>query len=159
MSKALLLNNKIWFSCFSFQDTCNMHLNPSFFPETDRDSLLLKFLGDSFYVSTLQVGFCNLIKRAKDQMNHLWVAESTENSIYSLNFDSPHCSHLKNAAASAQRWAKLSSLVCLSRLSYLVDSICCMFFRCHKFLYLLHFLQTIDKLREKVLLIIGDCKG
>ncbi|KAF3962282.1 hypothetical protein CMV_013187 [Castanea mollissima] len=74
------------------------------------------------------VGFCNLIKRAKDQMNHLWVAESTENSIYSLNFDSPHCSHLKNAAASAQRWAKLSS-------------------------------STIDKLREKVLLIIGDCEG
>uniref|UniRef100_A0A2N9G9N3 Tower domain-containing protein n=1 Tax=Fagus sylvatica TaxID=28930 RepID=A0A2N9G9N3_FAGSY len=54
------------------------------------------------------VGFYNLIKRAKDQMN--WVAESTENSIYSMNFDSPHCSHLKNAADSAQRWAKISSL-------------------------------------------------
>lgn len=102
-----------------------MQLNPSFFPETDLDPLLLKFLGDSFYVSTLQVGFCNLIKRAKDQMNHLWVAESTENSIYSLNFDSPHCSHLKNAAASAQRWAKLSSLVCFLRLILLMAFAAC----------------------------------
>ena len=29
----------------------------------------------------------------------------------------------------------------------------------NKFLCLFHFMQTIDKLREKVLFIIGDCKG
>ncbi|KAG7965180.1 hypothetical protein I3843_09G211200 [Carya illinoinensis] len=74
------------------------------------------------------VGFCNLIKRAKDQMNHLWVAEATENSIYFLNLDPPPCSHLKNAASLTQKWARMSSL-------------------------------TLDKLREKVLFIIGDCKG
>ncbi|KAK9289849.1 hypothetical protein L1049_008009 [Liquidambar formosana] len=73
------------------------------------------------------VGFCNLIKRAKDQTNHLWVAEATENSNYFFNYDLLHCSHLKNAAASVQR-KEISSL-------------------------------TIEKLREKVLSIIGHCKG
>ncbi|KAM5558573.1 protein BREAST CANCER SUSCEPTIBILITY 2 [Rosa sericea] len=61
------------------------------------------------------VGFCNLIKRAKDQMNALWVAEATEKSAYFLSFDSPHCSHLKGAAASAERWGRISSLT-ISRL-------------------------------------------
>ncbi|KAK2987308.1 hypothetical protein RJ640_000084 [Escallonia rubra] len=74
------------------------------------------------------VGFCNLIKREKDQMNHLWVAEATENSNYFLNYDHAHISHLKDAASSAQRWAMTSSL-------------------------------TIEKLRGKVLSIIGNCKG
>ncbi|XP_031398637.1 protein BREAST CANCER SUSCEPTIBILITY 2 homolog B-like [Punica granatum] len=54
------------------------------------------------------VGFCNLIKRAKDHLNHLWVAEARENSTYFLSFDSPHCSHLKDAALSTQGWAKTS---------------------------------------------------
>ncbi|KAL0913050.1 hypothetical protein M5K25_016481 [Dendrobium thyrsiflorum] len=31
------------------------------------------------------VGFCNLIKRARDRNNHLWVAEATENSTYSIS--------------------------------------------------------------------------
>ncbi|KAL5550739.1 hypothetical protein UlMin_000915 [Ulmus minor] len=57
-----------------------------------------------------KVGFCNLIKRAKDQVNHIWVAEASENSTYFLNFDSPQCSHLKDAALSAERWGKTSSL-------------------------------------------------
>ncbi|RVW27377.1 Protein breast cancer susceptibility 2-like B [Vitis vinifera] len=61
-------------------------------------------------------------------MNQLWVAEATENSDYFLVLNLPHCYHLKNAAASAERWAKISSL-------------------------------TIEKLKEKVLFIIGDCKG
>ncbi|KAK3029484.1 hypothetical protein RJ639_037505 [Escallonia herrerae] len=74
------------------------------------------------------VGFCNLIKREKDQINHLWVAEATENSNYFLNYDHAHISHLKDAASSAQRWAMTSSL-------------------------------TIEKLRGKVLSIIGNCKG
>ncbi|KAI8557146.1 hypothetical protein RHMOL_Rhmol05G0312600 [Rhododendron molle] len=74
------------------------------------------------------VGFYNLIKRANDQINHLWVADTTENSTYSLSYDHVHYSHLKNAAASAERWAKISSL-------------------------------TIEKLRQKVLSIIGNDEG
>jgi hypothetical protein len=35
----------------------------------------------------LQVVFFDLIKRAKDQLNHPWIAEATENSTYSLSFD------------------------------------------------------------------------
>ncbi|KAF3448040.1 hypothetical protein FNV43_RR08748 [Rhamnella rubrinervis] len=73
------------------------------------------------------VGFCNIIKRAKDQVNHLWVAEASENSTYFLSFNTPHFSHLKDAAAAAERWGKISAIP--------------------------------DKLREKVLFIIGDCKG
>lgn len=55
------------------------------------------------------VGFCNLIKRANDQINRLWVAETTENSTYCLSYDHLHYSHLKKAAASTERWAKISS--------------------------------------------------
>ncbi|XWS60009.1 hypothetical protein CRYUN_Cryun08bG0171400 [Craigia yunnanensis] len=73
------------------------------------------------------VGFCNLVKKSKDRLNHLWVAEATENSAYFLNFN-PFCSHLKYAGASVQTWAKTSNLI-------------------------------IDKLREKVLFIIGNCEG
>ncbi|KAL7265621.1 hypothetical protein ACSBR1_003414 [Camellia fascicularis] len=74
------------------------------------------------------VGFRNLIKRAKDQINFLWVAEATENSTYSLNYDHVHCSHLKEAAVSAERWAKISS-------------------------------STIEKLRRKVLTVVGNDEG
>ncbi|KAJ8550224.1 hypothetical protein K7X08_035710 [Anisodus acutangulus] len=56
------------------------------------------------------VCFCNLIKRVKDNINNLWVAEATENSTYYLNYDHSHCSHLKDAGASAERWAKISGL-------------------------------------------------
>ncbi|CAI0424121.1 unnamed protein product [Linum tenue] len=61
------------------------------------------------------VGFCNIIKRKKDQMNELWIAEATENSTYYLTFDSRNCSHLKKTAASVQSWAKVSRSV-ISRL-------------------------------------------
>ncbi|KAF4401372.1 hypothetical protein G4B88_001566 [Cannabis sativa] len=54
------------------------------------------------------VGFCNLVKRPNDQVNHLWVAEASENSTYFLSFDSPHYSHLKNAAISAEKWGRNS---------------------------------------------------
>ncbi|CAN1276940.1 Protein BREAST CANCER SUSCEPTIBILITY 2 homolog B [Linum perenne] len=57
------------------------------------------------------VGFCNIIKRKKDQTNQLWIAEATENSTYYLNFDSPNCSHLRKTAASIQSWAKISTTV------------------------------------------------
>ncbi|GAB4834031.1 hypothetical protein Ancab_032285 [Ancistrocladus abbreviatus] len=71
------------------------------------------------------VGFCNLIKGMKDQVNDLWVAEATENSVYHLNYDHPHYSHLKYAYVSVQRWADNSS-------------------------------ATIEKLKKKVLFIVGD---
>ncbi|TKY47857.1 BREAST CANCER SUSCEPTIBILITY B [Spatholobus suberectus] len=57
------------------------------------------------------VGFCNLIKREKDHTNHIWVGDATENSAYYLNFDSLHCSHLRNAASSVRGWANNSSLI------------------------------------------------
>ncbi|XP_064963631.1 protein BREAST CANCER SUSCEPTIBILITY 2 homolog B-like [Musa acuminata AAA Group] len=56
------------------------------------------------------VGFYNLVKRARDQTNHLWVAEATENSTYSVSYNLPGNCHLKVAATSAHRWAKLSYL-------------------------------------------------
>lgn len=71
---------------------------------------------DNFHGTSLQVGFVNLIKRAKDQMNHLWVAEATENSDYFFSFDLPHCLHLKNAAASSESWTKTSNMVCTANL-------------------------------------------
>ncbi|XP_024633428.1 protein BREAST CANCER SUSCEPTIBILITY 2 homolog A isoform X2 [Medicago truncatula] len=74
------------------------------------------------------VGFCNLIKKEKDHTNHIWVADANEISTYYLKFDSPQCSHLRNAASSVRRWASNSSLI-------------------------------IEKLKEKVLGIVGDCKA
>ncbi|GJX07881.1 breast cancer susceptibility 2 homolog B-like protein [Tanacetum coccineum] len=56
------------------------------------------------------VGFCNLIKCPKDQTNHIWVAEATENSTYFLTYYGASSKHLKNAAASADQWAKASTL-------------------------------------------------
>ncbi|XP_050213613.1 protein BREAST CANCER SUSCEPTIBILITY 2 homolog B isoform X2 [Mercurialis annua] len=74
------------------------------------------------------VGFINLIKKAKDQMNHVWTAEATENSTYLLSFDSLKCSHLKSAATAVQTWAKTSSMI-------------------------------VDKLKAKILFIVGNRKG
>ncbi|KAJ8503827.1 hypothetical protein OPV22_004713 [Ensete ventricosum] len=70
------------------------------------------------------VGFYNLVKRARDQTNHLWVAEATENSTYSVSYNLPGNCHLKIAAAtSAHRWAKLSHLTIQKlkeRISYIL---------------------------------------
>ncbi|KAJ6865394.1 protein BREAST CANCER SUSCEPTIBILITY [Populus alba x Populus x berolinensis] len=59
-------------------------------------------------ISTLdsEVVFFILIKRAKDQLNHPWIAEATENSTYFLSFDSSIFLHLKNAASSTQSWPR-----------------------------------------------------
>ncbi|KAK4478421.1 hypothetical protein RD792_013891 [Penstemon davidsonii] len=57
------------------------------------------------------VGFCNLIKRPRDQVNGLWVADATENSDYFLSYDHASRNHLKDAAASVFKWAKTSSLI------------------------------------------------
>ncbi|KAK9154038.1 hypothetical protein Sjap_001518 [Stephania japonica] len=68
------------------------------------------FLPVNYALEGSIVGFCNLIKRARDQINHLWVAEATDNSTYSLLNDLPTSSHLNEAAGAANRWAKISSL-------------------------------------------------
>ncbi|KAF7825024.1 protein BREAST CANCER SUSCEPTIBILITY 2-like protein B-like isoform X1 [Senna tora] len=81
----------------------------------------------NYNLSGSTVGLCNLIKKEKDHINHIWVAEATEHSTYYLTFDSPQCSHLRNAAISIRRWANISS-------------------------------STIDKIKEKVLSVVGDCK-
>lgn len=65
----------------------------------------------------MQIGFCNLIKRERDQLNHLWVAEATENSTYFYSYDHLLASHLKDAAATAQKWANISSSVCIFGMS------------------------------------------
>ncbi|MCL7026798.1 hypothetical protein MKW94_028353 [Papaver nudicaule] len=75
----------------------------------------------SYTIEGSTVGFCNLVKRAKDQMNNLWVAEATDNSAYSLFNDLPASSHLKTAAASAYSWAKISSSVCFSVSNIMVN--------------------------------------
>ncbi|KAL8517175.1 hypothetical protein ACS0TY_015404 [Phlomoides rotata] len=54
------------------------------------------------------VGFCNLVKRARDKVNGVWVAEATENSDYSLSYKQ---SHLKDGAASVLKWANTSTLI------------------------------------------------
>ncbi|XP_047949061.1 protein BREAST CANCER SUSCEPTIBILITY 2 homolog B-like [Salvia hispanica] len=51
------------------------------------------------------VGFSNLTKRPRDQVNGLWVAEATENSDYFLSYDNGVRRHLKDAAASVAKWA------------------------------------------------------
>ncbi|KAL6520885.1 hypothetical protein OROGR_017454 [Orobanche gracilis] len=57
------------------------------------------------------VGFVNLIKRPRDEVNGLWVAEATENSDYFLSYDRAGRSHLKNAATSISKWANTSSSI------------------------------------------------
>ncbi|KAL6627377.1 hypothetical protein ACP70R_031103 [Stipagrostis hirtigluma subsp. patula] len=54
------------------------------------------------------VGFSNLVKRQKDRMRQIWVAEATESSTYTLSHEIPKKSHLKEAATSAERWASRS---------------------------------------------------
>lgn len=71
------------------------------------------------------VSFCNLIKRPIDQINHIWVAQATENSTYSLNYDGLYCSHLRDAAATAERWARISSLTIeklRQKVLYIIDN-------------------------------------
>jgi len=68
------------------------------------------------------VGFCNLLKQKRDQNNSLWVAEMTENSLHSLNFNAANFCHLKAAAESVDKWAKVS-LHMVEKLSQRVSGI------------------------------------
>ncbi|CAM0879681.1 unnamed protein product [Alopecurus aequalis] len=54
------------------------------------------------------VGFSNLVKRPKDQMRRIWVAEATESSTYTLSREISKKSHLKEAAICAEKWASSS---------------------------------------------------
>ncbi|KAL0715102.1 hypothetical protein Bca4012_064424 [Brassica carinata] len=54
------------------------------------------------------VGFCNLIKRAKDVENDMWVCEAMENSDYFLIADAACPSHLKTSGGNIQIWANLT---------------------------------------------------
>ncbi|WJX25236.1 hypothetical protein P8452_14298 [Trifolium repens] len=76
-------------------------------PLIDNDS----FPPINYNLAGSTVGFCNLIKKEKDHTNHVWVADANEISTYYLKFDSPHCSHLRNAACSVRRWASGSGLI------------------------------------------------
>ncbi|KAM0948097.1 putative breast cancer type 2 susceptibility protein [Dioscorea sansibarensis] len=62
----------------------------------------------SHNLSGTVVGFFNLVKRARDQMNHLWVAETSENSSYSVYNSLSTTSHLNKTGECAQKWAKAS---------------------------------------------------
>ncbi|KNA09601.1 hypothetical protein SOVF_152150 isoform A [Spinacia oleracea] len=57
------------------------------------------------------VGFCNLVKRAKDHANDMWVAEATENSTYFLKYNDPYCSHLKDAFGLVKKWEQSGSSI------------------------------------------------
>ncbi|KAF0920312.1 hypothetical protein E2562_034791 [Oryza meyeriana var. granulata] len=84
------------------QDDCLLAVSFSS-PTTGEDS--------AFFNSALSghiVGFSNLVKRQKDQMRHVWVAEATESSTYGLSHEIPKKSHLKEAATSAEKWASSS---------------------------------------------------
>ncbi|CAL4978042.1 unnamed protein product [Urochloa decumbens] len=72
-------------------------------PTTGEDSALF-----SYTFSGNTVGFSNLVKRQRDQMRQIWVAEATESSTYTLSHEIPRKSHLKEAVASAERWASRS---------------------------------------------------
>lgn len=109
-----------------------------------------------FYISSLQVGFCNVTKREKDQMNSLWVAEATETSAHFLSFDTPHCSHIKGAAVSTERWGRISSLVWILKLCLQLIVLPVLL---SIDLFLLFCMQTINRLKERVLCIIGASKG
>ncbi|XP_077214363.1 protein BREAST CANCER SUSCEPTIBILITY 2 homolog B-like isoform X3 [Tasmannia lanceolata] len=91
-------------------------------PVTDNDSLT----PISYNLTGSIVGFCNLVKQARDPVNHVWVAGATDHSTYC--YDLGGCSYLKEAADSAREWAKSSS-------------------------------STIQKLKERVLCIIGVCES
>ncbi|CAL4951790.1 unnamed protein product [Urochloa decumbens] len=72
-------------------------------PTTGEDTALF-----SYTFSGNTVGFSNLVKRQKDQMRQIWVAEATDSSTYTLSHEIPRKSHLKEAVASAERWASRS---------------------------------------------------
>ncbi|XP_018474420.1 protein BREAST CANCER SUSCEPTIBILITY 2 homolog B isoform X2 [Raphanus sativus] len=94
------------------------------FSTPSKDDLPTPHISQSLVGSV--VGFCNLIKRAKDAKNDMWVGEATENSVYSINAEASYSSHLKTSSSHIQTWAKLSS-----------------------------FNSVIHKLRQRVLFIIG----
>ncbi|KAI5076154.1 hypothetical protein GOP47_0008219 [Adiantum capillus-veneris] len=54
------------------------------------------------------IGYCNLLKRCRDQRNSMWVAEASESSIFSSNLSARNFVHLKAASENVSIWAKSS---------------------------------------------------
>ncbi|KAK1661883.1 hypothetical protein QYE76_050042 [Lolium multiflorum] len=67
------------------------------------------------------VGFSNLVKRQKDQMSRIWVAEATESSTYTISHEISKKSHLKEAAICAEKWASSSH----SKIQQLKERVLC----------------------------------
>ncbi|KAJ3693807.1 hypothetical protein LUZ60_009287 [Juncus effusus] len=92
----------------SEETCCDSILAINFFsPLMHNDDSSLKLFNHTLQGST--VGFLNLVKRARDQNENIWLAEATEYSTYSLSSNlKNNTSHLKEAATSAEKWAKTS---------------------------------------------------
>lgn len=88
-------------------------------------------------------------------MNHIWVAETTENSDYSLTYEHKQYTHLKDAAVASQKWAEVSSLVCIFLSCYSMCTSGFLFTHSGTDLNLVMLLETVEKLKRKVLSIIG----
>lgn len=105
-------------------------------------------------------------------MNHIWMAESTECSTYSDNLTK--FPHLKEAAAAASEWAKLStevrefSIVLLKTISILdlchLNDLIYLFSpkqmidALEYYFYFFYRFQDVNKLKELVLSIVGAGK-
>ncbi|KAH7434005.1 hypothetical protein KP509_07G096700 [Ceratopteris richardii] len=61
------------------------------------------------------VGYCNLVKRCRDQRNCMWVAETSEGSVFSSNLNTRIFLHLKEAGGNVRKWAN-SSEQCIAEL-------------------------------------------
>ncbi|MCO5582656.1 hypothetical protein L7F22_036554 [Adiantum nelumboides] len=57
------------------------------------------------------IGYCNLVKRCRDQRNSMWVAEASESSVFSSNLSARNFLHLKAASDSVNMWAKCSEMI------------------------------------------------
>ncbi|VAH57520.1 unnamed protein product [Triticum turgidum subsp. durum] len=85
----------------------------------------------SYALSGNTVGFSNLVKRQKDQTRHIWVAEATQNSTFTLSHEISKKSHLKEAATCAEKWAsssfdlaaKIARTLQLQQVSFLTDNL------------------------------------
>ncbi|XP_068635354.1 protein BREAST CANCER SUSCEPTIBILITY 2 homolog A-like [Aristolochia californica] len=78
----------------------------------------------SYHLVGSTVGFRNLIKRAKDPVNHIWVAEATDNSTHYVCDSLSGCPDLKEAAQTVKEWAKVSSLAIESLKERILRMIC-----------------------------------
>lgn len=96
-----------------FVSDSSVDFDSSFEPSESILAIDFSLPSDSFIpvdhsLAGFTVGFCNLLKQKRDQNNSLWVAEMTENSLHSVHFNVANFCHLKAAAESVDKWAKVS---------------------------------------------------